>query len=844
MSCRSVERRRGTVPRRLEAPLSSRETARRFHFLREIASGGFGTVYLTKVMHADGFSRLVAVKLLKSQWTDSEEVARRMRDEARLLGLLRHRHIVDVMDLTAIDGRAAVVMEYLEAVDLKHIVGRLAAAGDRLPVRAVLEIGAAVASALDAAYNRPPIPGDKPLRVIHRDIKPSNIMLDETGMVKVLDFGVARSEIDNRESHTQDLQFGSVDYMAPERLFFEPETPASDVYSLGATLYELLALEKLGKGRGRPELHRKTIAARLDRIQPAVESAGSLGADIRALLEQSLAYEHESRPTAAEFFQRARSLARALPDGDMDSWAERVLPAWIQAAQSASATTSPLDDAILAEDSSAFSGVLDDSDLISVDGTIGDELRRGALAELEETGALSVAPATGAPRVSPATPLAEPADEERATVVAGLEALGLPVSGDEPAEARDQAVPTASVTEPLPEARTTPVPQPPAPPAVAAARARFAPIRAQAPPKSTTNTEGTATGEPEWTARTEHGRPAMAQRPSGPTLIPDDAEHAQADLSGDEQSVTTMMPVPASARATAAPPAVPQPTDDDTVEGRTVPLVASATASGGPSVNPTERSPMDPPSAANVRRPEVTAAEVPLDPPSDGPTSPAAGRSTESPSALGEPAPPVDEPTLPAGALPPDPRLAAARSVVAAEVASPVASTGSAEASRGADAPPSGAGPVRPKRGGLAAGIAAGCLVAVIGLGAVGAGVALNLDALREAVADARAGAEANGGEPTAPEPGTQPVPAASTASDGPSISFRSDASDTRKLKVLCGTEKGQGVTEAVVSMAAAETCTVTAYLQDRSRRTAAVRNVTAGTYVCFAADSDGCQRR
>lgn len=97
--------------------MASREHARRFHFLREIASGGFGSVFLTKVMHADGFSRLVAVKVLKSQWSDNEEVARRMRDEARLLGLLRHRNIVEVMDMTSIDGRAAVVMEYLEAVD-------------------------------------------------------------------------------------------------------------------------------------------------------------------------------------------------------------------------------------------------------------------------------------------------------------------------------------------------------------------------------------------------------------------------------------------------------------------------------------------------------------------------------------------------------------------------------------------------------------------------------------------------------------------------------------------------------------------------------------------------------
>ena len=127
----------------------SRETGRRFHFMREIASGGFGAVYLTKVVHADGFSRLAAVKLLHRRWSENEEIARRMRDEARLLGWLRHRNIVDVVDLTSIDGRAAVVMEYLEAVDLKFINGQMSIRGDRLPASAVMDVMSSVASALD-----------------------------------------------------------------------------------------------------------------------------------------------------------------------------------------------------------------------------------------------------------------------------------------------------------------------------------------------------------------------------------------------------------------------------------------------------------------------------------------------------------------------------------------------------------------------------------------------------------------------------------------------------------------------------------------------------------------------
>lgn len=369
--------------------MASREHARRFHFLREIASGGFGSVFLTKVMHADGFSRLVAVKVLKSQWSDNEEVARRMRDEARLLGLLRHRNIVEVMDMTSIDGRAAVVMEYLEAVDFRSIVAELERSEERMPVKAALEVGAAVASALDAAYNRPPIPGDKPLRVIHRDIKPSNLMLDDTGLVKVLDFGVARSDLANRESHTQELQFGSVDYMAPERLFFEPETPASDVYSLGASIFELLAREPFGKAQGRPEKHAAYVADRLSFLRAGVGVSGAAGAELDKLLRGALAFNYEERPTAAEFHQRARALGRLMDDEDLASWSERVVPPLLKAQQALVAEENPLQDQVLREDTRALSGEAAAAMLQDASG-LGDALRHGALAELEDSDAFAV----------------------------------------------------------------------------------------------------------------------------------------------------------------------------------------------------------------------------------------------------------------------------------------------------------------------------------------------------------------------------------------------------------------------------------------------------------------------
>jgi len=386
--------------------LTSRETARRFHFIRQVATGGFGTVYLCKVMHADGFSRVVAVKILNAQWSDNEDVTCRMRDEARLLGMLRHRHILEVLDLTSIDGRTAVVMEYLEAVDLRFLSASLREAGRTMPVRVALEIVSQVASALDAAYNRPPMTGDKPLRVIHRDIKPSNIMLDAHGVSKVLDFGVAQSEIETREANTQELQFGSVEYMAPERLFFEPETPASDVYSLAATLFELLAQERLGKARGRPDRHAAHLADRLSFMRSKISAPGTVATELELLLRESLDFEFEKRPTAAVFQQRAKALARVADSEDLASWAEIELPPIVEVAQSRPQEASPLSNSVLTEDSQAFrawDGAVQDAHLDDVgamranEAERADALRKGALAELEASSDVQVRPATGAP---------------------------------------------------------------------------------------------------------------------------------------------------------------------------------------------------------------------------------------------------------------------------------------------------------------------------------------------------------------------------------------------------------------------------------------------------------------
>ena len=737
-------------------------------------------MYLAKELHADGFSRLVAVKLLKAQWVDSTEVTSRIRDEARLLGLLRHRNIVDVMDLTSLDGRAAVVMEYLEAVDLRTVINHLAESGEPMPVRAALEIAAACASALDAAYNRPPIPGDKPLRVIHRDIKPSNIMVDEHATVKVLDFGVARSEIEGRESHTQELQFGSVDYMAPERLFFEPETPASDVYSLASTLYELLALDKFGKARGSPERHANWATERFSYLRGLRGLRGLAAQELEALLQVSLDFEHERRPTAAEFYQRSRALARLIDDEELSAWAERALPALVLEAQDAPREPCPLTDSVLTEDSIVFEagsaspgiGGAGPKAGLDAQAAVVDELRRGALAELEESGVIVPAPATGAPAggrgydIAAAPALREDPQWEELPTQVGLEganALAPPLARREPEPllaVGATAVPEESFDAEVDQAGEEELA--PATPVAAVPAGGLKPVARPLP-----------------VAR------SLADEIDGPTVVEDP---------GDLAATAEFMVEEAEEAATArmAPRKVkvePFPTQD-TLERR-------------------DRVPDDRPTAVDLderTRPEVAPLAGARELGAPRPADPA-GRSGELGGGSGFDADGYyHEEEEPGGS--------------GAKALLPVAALG----------------------GCLLIALGVGGLGAVFGLD-IG-GLRTMVVEMGSGVASADPAPEGGEATVEVPASGAaEGAGAVEAAAPDGGISFRSAAQGTRKLKVECTGATAKGTDQAAVALEQAERCTVTAILADRARLVAVVEGATEGSHVCFADAQNTCVR-
>ena len=231
------------------------------HLDEVIGQGGFGTVYRGRMKSADGLVRRVAVKVLSERMSSDTRAVARFRDEARLLALVDHPGLVPVYALERIDERWAVVMGFVDGVELYEALRQ-----GPLPLGAVRDVGVQVAGVLEALWSHPHPETGEPLRVVHRDIKPHNLMVSGDGRVRVLDLGVASARFEARETATQAGEVaGTLAYMSPQRWARRDDQHAGDLYALGATLYQLITGEvPLGAGPSEEEHNHQLDAMFVD----------------------------------------------------------------------------------------------------------------------------------------------------------------------------------------------------------------------------------------------------------------------------------------------------------------------------------------------------------------------------------------------------------------------------------------------------------------------------------------------------------------------------------------------------------------------------------------------------
>lgn len=295
---------------------------RTYVLLRSLGAGGCGEVWLAEAISASGFRRLVALKMTLKRWESSEQVHFRLRDEAQILGLLNHPNIVAASDLVAIAGREVLVMEYVPGIDLSKVAARIAS-GESVPAKAILEIFAHVAAALAAAYEGRHGPQATVLGALHRDIKPNNVRITRSGVVKLLDFGVARCDRMNRWSETGAFLPGSIAYMAPELLSGSPASHSSDMYSFGVTMLEVFSGRRFGRCKTDTAWNQKKGQAFIDRM--VGELPAGLAPDARALMVALLSDDPSQRPSASVVMGVLNHLLSRMRGPGLMAWATQTI---------------------------------------------------------------------------------------------------------------------------------------------------------------------------------------------------------------------------------------------------------------------------------------------------------------------------------------------------------------------------------------------------------------------------------------------------------------------------------------------------------------------------------------
>lgn len=303
------------IMRRAEGTVRSQDLFGKYRLLRQIASGGMGTVHEGLYCPEGGFERRVAVKRIHPHLAEQSKFVGSFRMEAELCARLVHPNIVQVFDFGRVFDSYFLAMEYVDGITLAAFMQQ-GALEPRVAVHVVRQILAGLTHSHAEAL------GDdgKPLRVIHRDLGPANVLLSRTGEVKISDFGVAKALRDATASVTRPAA-AQVGYMAPEQAQGRPLDERSDLFAVSVVFWELLA----GRRLFQRDNDGATLLALLNQTAPRL---GSLRPELdaewddffsRALAKQPADRFSSAREMASELDRlsppRGRSDTDALADG-------------------------------------------------------------------------------------------------------------------------------------------------------------------------------------------------------------------------------------------------------------------------------------------------------------------------------------------------------------------------------------------------------------------------------------------------------------------------------------------------------------------------------------------------
>ncbi|HSN28620.1 MAG TPA: protein kinase [Kofleriaceae bacterium] len=283
-----------------EAVASAPTRLGRYELLGQLATGGMAEIHLARLAGAEGFEKIVVVKRLLPELVASKAYVAMLLDEGKLAGRLDHPNVCEVFELGKDGGEYFLVMPYLDGVPATDFIARPRDPDRLAQLRIACGIVTQACAGLHHAHELR-APDGAPLGLVHRDVSPSNLFVMTNGLVKVLDFGIAKV-IGGAETEAGTIK-GKTQYMAPEQLLGEPLDRRCDTFALGIVLYELATHQRLFK-RASDYLSARAILEdpipRADSVDPAVPAA------LADVIAKALARDRDQR------YATAKDLARAI----------------------------------------------------------------------------------------------------------------------------------------------------------------------------------------------------------------------------------------------------------------------------------------------------------------------------------------------------------------------------------------------------------------------------------------------------------------------------------------------------------------------------------------------------
>jgi serine/threonine protein kinase len=273
-------------------------SANSYEVVSKLAEGGMAEIFLAHVRGEEALNRIVVIKRIVRDRAHDVNLVKMFLDEARVATRLQHPNVAQVLDVGRLGSSYFLAMEYVHGETVRELLLRARGLGRALPLQTVLTIVAGVAGGLHHAHER---------GIVHADVTPSNVMVSREGIVKLLDFGIAKAA--DRQSRGHGGVQGKIAYLAPEQIRQTKLDRRTDLFSLGIVLYELLTLEGLYRRESdyqtmmaienepppRPSARRRDLPARLEQITMRLlekdpnrryQNAGQLLEDVEQLAAQ------------------------------------------------------------------------------------------------------------------------------------------------------------------------------------------------------------------------------------------------------------------------------------------------------------------------------------------------------------------------------------------------------------------------------------------------------------------------------------------------------------------------------------------------------------------------------